>query len=369
MPMRKFRATKSKLFELDRTSQSIALDSTRAYIDLIRYKKLTALAENNYIVHKAIFEQLALKAKAGVGKKSDVEQAQSRLSLADYNMSVEGSNLHDVEARYQRLVGDLPPQTIDQTNPLISGVPVTSTNAITYAQQHNPAILAAIQDTLSQEALVNNKTSAFVPRVDLKARTDYGHDLNGYDGLHQNNVAEVVMTWNLFNGLTDLNNRNKEVALLDASKNRRDKTCRDVRLELELAYNDISKLTDQKNYLDERVISIEKARNAYRKQFDIGQRTLVDLLNAENELFEAQRLYVNVSNDLAVAYTRTHYQMGTLLSTLGISRYASSQSPSPSEMSETAFSACPAEVPTKYIPNRKELDARAEKIVNASPKQ
>ena len=317
------KTSKARLFELENLSQSIALDSAKAYIDLLRYRTLTNLAEDNYVAHKTIFEQLELKAKAGVGKKSDVEQARSRVSLADYNMSVEGSNLHDIESRYQNLIGSLPPRNLNATVPLGQDIPKDPIEAIKYAQAHNPKLLATIQDMGSQSALLEYRNSAFLPRLEFHAYAEHGNDINGYSGVHRNDVAEVVLTWNLFNGNTDVNLRKKELSALEAATNRRDKTCRDIRLELQIAYNDIQKLTAQAAYLDERQISIEKARDAYRKQFDIGQRTLVDLLNAENEVFEAKRLYINVVNDIAIAKARTQFQMGNLLSSLGLSRYAS----------------------------------------------
>lgn len=361
------KTSQAKLYELENVSQSTALDATKAFIDLIRYRNLTSLAEDNYVAHKIIFEQLQLKAKSGVGKKSDVEQAQSRLSLADYNMTVEGSNLHDIEARYERLVGNLPPKEINESLPVNKDIPKEPVEAVKYAQLHNPMLLGTIQDIQAQEAVLSTKNSAFMPRIDLRARSDRGNDLNGYDGFHKNDVAEVVMTWNLFNGFTDYNLRRKEQELLQAATNRRDATCRNVRLELDIAYNDIKKLSDQVNYLDARQISIEKARDAYRKQFEIGQRTLVDLLNAENEVFEAKRLYINASNDLAIAYARSHYQMGTLLKTLGVSRYASVEAPLPvdSNTSGASILACPAETAPTYKPNRESLDARVQEVLSA----
>lgn len=362
------KTSKAKLYELENTSQSVALEATKAYIDLLRYRTLVSLAEDNYVAHKTIYEQLELKAKAGVGKKSDVEQAKSRLSLADYNMTVEGANLHDIQARYQRMMGSLPPKKVNAALPLDKDIPQTSLEAVKYAQLHSPLLLATIEDIKSQNALVDFKTSAFVPRVDFRARSEDGSDLNGFRGPYRNDVAEIVASWNLFNGGTDYNLRLKEIKLLDAAKERRDRTCRDIRLELEIAYNDIKKLTEQANYLDSRQIAIEKARDAYRKQFEIGQRTLVDLLNSENEVFESKRLYTNVVSDLAVAKARTHHKMGTLLSTLGLSRFASPEAPLPTSASldGASIAACPAEVPDTYKPNREDLDSRALEGITAN---
>lgn len=362
------KTSKAKLYELETTSQNVALDATKAYIDLLRYRSLVSMAEDNYVAHKIIYEQLELKAKAGVGKKSDVEQARSRLSLADYNMTVEGSNLHDIEARYQRLVGSLPPKNVNVALPVDKDIPQTSLDAVKYAQVHSPQLLATIEDIKSQQALVNFKASPFLPKVDFRARAEDGDDLNGYRGNYRNDVAEIVVSWNLFNGGTDYNLRQKEVKLLEAAQDRRDRTCRDIRLELEIAYNDIKKLTEQVNFLDARQISIEKARDAYRKQFEIGQRTLVDLLNSENEVFEARRLFTNASSDLSAARARTHHKMGTLLSTLGVTRLASNVAPLPldSSLDGSSIAACPAEVPSTYKANREELDSRAMEGLSAN---
>ena len=360
-------SSKARLYELESTSQSVALDATRAYIDLLRARALTNLAEDNYVAHKVIYEQLKQKANAGVGKKSDVEQAQSRLSLADYNMTMEGSNLHDVEARFQKITGKIPPLNLSNLEPINKDIPESAIEAVKFAQSHNPTLLASILDVNAQNAAVSNRQSAFMPRVDFKAHSDYGNDLNGYMGNWRNDVAEIDFSWNLFNGLTDKNLKAKEQELLEVSNNRRDKTCKDMRLELQVAFNDIQKLTKQAQYLDSRQISIEKARDAYRKQFEIGQRTLVDLLNAENEVFEAKRLYTNVVNDLSVAYAKTNYQMGTLLSALGVSRIATNEAP----LVETAAyesSVCPAEVPEQYIANHERLNAIAEEFL-ATPKK
>lgn len=367
------RVSKSKLYQLESVSQSVAFDTSRTFIDLLRYRQIATLAEDNYVAHKIIYEQLKLKAESGVGKMSDVEQARSRVALSDYNMSVAAANLHDIEARYQRLIGKLPPNGLDSNINVNKDIPESANLAISKAQANNPLLLASIEDTQSQMALVKNKNAPFMPRFDFRAHADYGYGLNGITGTNgtvagnagrsndwQDNAAEVVMTWNIFNGFSDYNVKNRERSLLESSYDRRDKTCRDIRLEIEIAYNDIRKLTEQGSYLDTRVISIEKARDAYRKQFDIGQRTLVDLLNAENELFEAKRLYINTVNDLSVAYLKTHYQTGSILNVLGLSRYAANDAPLPAagEATGEGLATCPAEAPGQYKPDREKLDSR-----------
>lgn len=360
-------AARGKVFELENTSSLIATDTTKAYVDLVRYRLLVSLAEDNYVTLKTLYEQLKLKVDAGVAKKSDLEQAQSRLSLADYTLTVEGANLHDMEAKYQRLVGDLPPKDLDSNIKIDKEVPKDPIAALTKAQQHNPALVAAFEDIEQQINKRDTTVAAYVPRVDLRAFKDSNINTNGVQGLggvgdgqFRNEGVGVELTWNLFRGGADINNFRKEQSLYDAALDNRDKICRDVREQLQIGYNDIRKYTEQVAYLDQRQIAIEKARDAYRRQFEINQRSLIDLLNAENELFEAKRAYTNASHDLAIAYARTHNQLGTILQALGISRYKSDKVPSPMDTKvNVGYASCPTMSPTPYVPDRRMLDQRA----------
>ena len=73
-------------------------------------------------------------------------------------------------------------------------------------------------------------------------------------------------------------------------------------------------------YLDQHRLSTEKSQQAYRQQFDLGQRTLLDMLNSQNEYFEANRAYINARHNLIVAQARTLSGMGQLVPTLNVTR-------------------------------------------------
>ena len=75
----------------------------------MRFRRLVQLAEDNYVQHRYAFVQIQSRFKAGVGRGVDLEQAGARVALAESNLSTEVANLHDVAARYQRIVGEAPP--------------------------------------------------------------------------------------------------------------------------------------------------------------------------------------------------------------------------------------------------------------------
>lgn len=109
----------------------------------------------------------------------------------------------------------------------------------------------------------------------------------------------------------------------------REKACRDSRQTLAIAYNDVSRLRNQLSNLGVQVVAVEKTRNAYKAQFNIGQRSLLDLLDTESELLNARRTTIHADFDLYLAYLRTHAGIGRLLKFLNYEVWATMMFPVP----------------------------------------
>jgi adhesin transport system outer membrane protein len=332
--------------ELLDASESTALEAMRAYTDVLRYRKLHQLAQENYAQHRAVFDQIQQRVQSGVGRRVDLEQASGRLALSESNLLTEASNLHDVSARYQRIVGSLPPESMDDLPVLINGIPGGSDQALRSAYVQHPALQAAQENIVAAQSDAKVRHAKFLPRVDLRARQDLGRNLDGVDGSHDLTNLELLLNYNLFNGGSDKAAERQYWEQVNVARDLRDKTCRDVRQTLYIAYNDVNRLREQLVYLEQHQNAIEKARDAYRKQFDIGQRTLLDLLDSENELFEAKRAYARANFDYMFAMGRTHAGMGQLLPTLGLQRLPTDELINADE--KAAFdpdSVCPPDAP------------------------
>lgn len=364
-------ARQVRYFELLDASETVALEASRAYVDVLRYRKLVALAEDNYIRHRAVFEQIQKKAQVGVARRVDLEQASGRLALAEANLLTETSNLHDVSARFQRLVGAAPAKDLAAAPSLTKGMPGEPAKMLQVALNRNPAIQGAIENVRAADSAVDVRKAAYQPRLDLRLKNERGSDLNGYVGATDNRTAEVVLTWNLFNGLSDMARSRQYADLRSVAKDLRDKTCRDVRQTAVIAYNDTRKLVEQLTYLDQHQLATEKARDAYRKQFDIGQRTLLDLLDTENELFQAKRAYVNADHDLLIAQARSQASLGNLLLALELNRVARDEIADPADWKADGDAAehCPPEGPTMFAADKPALDARAAEFLRESAPQ
>ena len=357
-------------FELMDASESTVLEAVRAHHDVMRQRSLVALAEDNYVQHRYAATQIGSRVRAGVGRGVDGEQASARLALAESNLGTETANLHDVTARYLRIVGELPPQRIGRSSASNAGLPASAGEATAQAVLASPAVSAGIENLRAARAAARGRDgAAWQPRVEARLRTGAGRNFDGVPDQKRDTSAEVVLNWNLYNGGSDQARIRQAADLVNQAADQRDKICRDTRQVAAIAFNDTQKLADQLQALDRNVLAIEKARDAYRQQFDIGQRSLLDLLNAENELYTAKRAYANAESDLLVAQARTLAATQRLTSQLGLTRADTGMTP-PSGWStgDDAPTRCRALIADAYgsVP-RTELDARAQRLVQQAP--
>lgn len=361
-------ARSSRYFEFVEATEQTALEASRAYYDVLRFRRLVLLAEDNYVQHKVSHDQIQNRFKAGVGRGVDVEQAAARLALAETNLSTETANLHDVVARYQRVVGEAPPEQAVLGAGLTQGLPASTGEVQTQATLRNASISAAVENLRALRSQSEGQRSAFQPRIEARARGNEGHNLNGLQDQRREAAAEVVLSWNLFNGGSDQARVRQFADLVTQAADLRDRTCRDTRQTAAIAFNDTLKLVEQLRYLERNVVAIERARDAYRQQFEIGQRSLLDLLNAENEVYTARRAYANAEHELRIAYVRTHAATNTLTAALGLSRIDTGALPEGDwRAGDDAAARCPiADAPLATTP-RSELDARAKALADARP--
>lgn len=310
----------ARYYEVLDASETVALEAGAAYLDVLRRRELLVLAQENLDQHSRLFAQIQQRTRAGVGRRVDLEQAGGRLALANSNLLTEATNLHDVSARYLRIVGELPPDSLLAPQPLERGIPSNVDEVVQLAYQGSPLFNAAVENVRAAQADAKVRQSGFHPQLGLRASKSVSFDDNGVAGRRDGETIELVLNYNLFRGGSDLAQVRQYTERLAQSKEQRDLACRNVRQTVSIAYNDIQSLSSQLGFLDQHQLAIEKAREAYRQQFDIGQRSLLDLLNTENEYFTARRAYVNATYDLMIARMRTLAGMGQLLAALEVGR-------------------------------------------------
>lgn len=318
------RARLVRYYELLGASENVGLEAVRAYLDVSRYREMVSLAQDNYADHLRVFNQIEERVDSGAGRGVDLQQISGRLALAESNLMTEASNLHDVTVRYQRIVGDLPAEHLAPAPALDGRLPPSVAEAVDLAFQGNPEFHAAIENIEAVRAEQAGTRAGFQPRLDLRGRTGmYNNNDGSYDEFHgrrDRHRIELVASMNLYRGGSDLASFRAASDRVEQAVDQRELACTNVRQTTQIAYNDTQRLREQIRYLNEHRQSIDRVRGAYQQQFDIGQRSLLDVLDSENEYFDASRAYANAQYDIALADARTLAAMGQLMQTLGVIR-------------------------------------------------
>ncbi|MFG6666893.1 TolC family outer membrane protein [Halomonas sp. HNIBRBA4712] len=324
-------ATRSEVERLDRTrliayfqllgaSEEVALEAFRTYLDVLRYREMVRLAQDNYAQHQRVFGQIEERTLSGAGRGVDLEQISGRLALAESNLMTEASNLHDVTARYQRIVGQLPAQNMSPAPSLAPSLPADVAQAVRMAFEGNPDFQAAIENIAVARAEREGARAALMPRLDIQGRTGTNNQDSAVVGRSDEHSIQLVASMNLYRGGSDLASFEAAASRIEQAQSQRELACTNVRQTTQIAYNDTQRIREQLSYLNEHRQSIDRVRGAYQQQFDIGQRTLLDVLDSENEYFEASRAYANAEFDLTLAQARTLASMGQLMQALNVTR-------------------------------------------------
>lgn len=287
-------------FDLLSTVDALAADAATAFLDVQRYREMERLARDNYGLHEQTLARLRERQESGVGRGVDLEQANGRLALAQSNLMTESNNLNDVQQRYRRIVGEYPPAVLLDA-PEASGYLPQDPKDFVPSLRNSPAILSKQALVQAANAGVSSAKGRHAPTLEFRAATgkDRAQPGTPFRDAHSSNV-ELVLSYNLFRGGADQARVRQTAAQSYAARDVRDYTCRNAQQDLAVAWNNIVKLKEQLPYLREHEMSTAKVRTAYMQQFQIGERSLLDLLDTENELFDARRALANAVFDLKV---------------------------------------------------------------------
>ncbi|MEC9315048.1 MAG: TolC family outer membrane protein [Pseudomonadota bacterium] len=309
--------TNSRAFGVYSAAENTALDAVLAYHNVLRQQKLVELAQTNLEAHQRTHDQIMLRAERGVGRKADMEQSLGRLALAEANLKSEQANLRDAETAYIRVVG-MPPSSLSLPDSPISMLPASVDEAIATAIENHPTLRLASYDVESAQAQHATAKAPFYPDLHFELGTRADHDIDGQEGKDKDITAMLRLRYNLYNGGRDSARREETAFLINQAAEIRNNTHRQVEESVRLSWNAWQTLNAQMPAREQHVQSSEKARDAYQQQFSLGQRTLLDLLDSENEVFRARTALVNTRYDELYAMYRILNSMGMLLQGLNV---------------------------------------------------
>jgi len=301
------------------TAEFVALDAVEAHLEVLRNQELVELARENVAQHQRILGQVGLLERQGAGSIGDVRQAESRLAEAESSLALAVGNLSDATAFYRAVVG-LPPEDLQGAVPPVAALPESGEASAAVASATNPTVLIADADVDVAQAELRGARAGYYPNLDLELGASAGDDLDGIEGSDVSAQALVVLRYNLFRGGGDIAREREAFARLKEAREFVRVAQRDAEEEARVAFNALTTARARLVALRRGVEAQQATRDIYAQQFDLGQRGLLDLLDAENELFVDRSNLVTADLTERFAAYRVLAVVGTLLDALSIER-------------------------------------------------
>lgn len=323
-----------RYFELEETMSDMALAIVNAYENVVRYRRLMELSKESYRLNYNIYQQVSRQVASGVVPPINYEQMVGRLALAESNLMVDASNLRDIIIRYQNLVGETAPLDLNMSRFQENYWPARLTEfdesywpeslgqMLEAAYQHSAFLMTATADVSIRESDFQIARSTSRPEVFLRGRQGWYRNAGGFDSrdteIGSRSSIELVVSMDLFTGGSNSSRARSALSTLAESQDSQLNICLDLRQRVERAFFERVRLREQTAALRNHERAADQVRLAYRAQFDIGQRTLLEILDIETEYLDAARSRINGEHDLNQATASGLHHSGLLLDALSL---------------------------------------------------
>jgi outer membrane protein, adhesin transport system len=268
------------------TANDIALLSAKAYLDVLTTSKLVSLAQSNYSAVQNIANIARHK-----GNQADINLARGRVALAKANLLAAQNNHADAETAYYKVVGTEPVNLVMPNEPSDSTLPLRRDLAIKEALNFHPMLKSAEAGINEALAQYSGSKANYYPRVDavLRATTD-----NNMYGINSNQVGEEAMlqlSYNIFRGGSDVAEQKQAGYLVGQAQKSRDIIYNQIVENVKFSWDELVTAKNQLDYLKQHCKAASAGASAYHKEYKNERRSLVDVLNTQQESYQAKVNY------------------------------------------------------------------------------
>lgn len=335
--MRRFSArAEGADFTAIHTMEEVALRAGQTFLEVGRLREQLVIARENVGIHERTLSDVNALADAGRGRRADVTQAQARRALAASAAEQLAGQLAQAESGFRHFTGR-PPGVLAEPPTFEPELPPRADQAVSQALSLHPAVKAAEKEVdAAQHDHSSTRARLAMPRVTIEAGASRNRDLDGVAGPNHDRYAMLRLRYNFFRGFADSERVRETDARIEEAlaglARVRSEVERDVRQAWDALIADRARLPQLAQYAR----ASADVAEAYRLQFQLGQRSLLDVLNAENERYTAVSAYIAARAAVAADQLRLLASQGRLVEVLGVSRPAGTGRPDGAAITQTA---------------------------------
>ena len=306
------------LYEVYDTADNIALRSIQAYLEVVKQRQLHRLSIENVAAHEDILARIKERNLSGVGRLSQLQQTEGRLARAQASQIAQQNNLEDAATQLHQILGRYV-DPYELSEPDLPSMPQQQLDLlIDQALIDHPAMRVAKSNIEAAQSDHRRSLKTRYPNLDLRLATEYGEDLDGLDGNTEETSIVLNLSYNFYSGGRNDAEQQKKISAVYEQKEFAARVRRQVINTLRLSWTADDLLVQQLEFLNAHVIKAGQTVESYKEEFFIGQRDLIDLLDAENELNTAKNQYTEARYDSLGARYRVYEGIGRLFEAAAI---------------------------------------------------
>jgi outer membrane protein len=300
----------SERAKLIATESTAFFTAVQAYFDVLRDQAVVQLDQNNEQVLRRQLEATNDQFRVGQVTRTDVAQSESRLAAATAQRQTDQGTLANDSANYTRAVGHPPLDLVQPT--LHPEIPALRDEALTLAAVKNPNVIAAQFSEVAARDNVAQVKAQLLPTVSIVGNVQRAQEvtLNGRETTTKSVIAQLNMP--LYEAGNIWSQSRQAVENVAKAKGTTDDTRRASVQTATQAWETIQSARASITSLQSTVRAAEIALEGVTQQQQVGARTVLDVLNAQQELFSDRVLLVKAQHDLAVAEFNLSQQVGRL---------------------------------------------------------
>ncbi len=303
---------KSNKYRTKRNIENVVFNTTKAYLDLVKYNEMIALTQDMIRINQNNLK-IARKQKKINNKVLDSYQVASKVNfLKEKYLEEQDMRISRINT-FKRYVGVFPKG--DEHKPYLdmSRIPKNLKEAVKQAVLNNTEVLEQIEKVKAQKEKIAQADAKFLPNLnlELKASTDNDLSLNE-EGRENQLLGRISLKWNLYNGGSDYAVSTQEELFLKEQKKRLNAITNKVVEAVKVIYQRVAKDQKRIDVLKEYVKANEKIVRVYKQEFKAGSRTFVDILNAQTTLYEAKKSLLNREYEMYANYYELLNKMSVL---------------------------------------------------------
>ncbi|GAA0561119.1 TolC family outer membrane protein [Rhizomicrobium electricum] len=297
------------------TEQSVLLDAVTAYMDVVRDTGRMKISRTNVDVLRQTYENVKKMFAVGMVTKTDLQQAEARFAQAKLGLYSAQAALDSSLAAFERLIGR-PAETLE-TSPSVPKIPASLDAALREADARHPEVLIAKNEERAADQAVNDAIGAMLPHFSVSGQYRYTRDyqsIGSYQFSQPQNQFIVLgqVTMPIYQGGGEQAAVRQAKNLLAKAKYSTTDTRKRVQQGVRSSWSAYQAAIDSIEASQAQAHANEQAVEGVRLEQKGGERSVLDVLNAQQELLSAQTAALNAEHDRIIAAYRVLAATGGL---------------------------------------------------------